>query len=266
MSKPIKLRPIWMNSLIPAGGRHDFGTMVEELFRSPPGERRPYIACNLIGTLDGRATLHGSTETLGFQTDARVLMRMRTFADAVLIGAGTMRVERYDRMLPVDRLRGYRRQIGLPEDPLTVIVSGSMDLPWDAGLFSDGHGTVIIATTSSAPPPPSVATELELLRYEGAVELRSLLAHLHREHGVEGVSCEGGPSLLRDLVEERLIDDLFLTQNPVLAGDAERNLLGGHLSSPVSASLAWALEAEGELFTRWRVEGPASTGPGIEPR
>lgn len=249
----IQLKPIPMQSLLPGAGEVDFGERVEGLLRAPPGTRRPYVACNFIGTLDGRATMGGSTEALGFHTDARVLMRMRTFADAVLIGAGTMRVEQYDRMLPVPRLRAYREQIGLPADPLTVLVSRGMRLPWEAGLFTDGHGKVVIATTSSE-PPAETATEVEVWRYEGDVDLAELLRRLRRERGVEAVSCEGGPTVLRALIEAGLVDDLFLTLNPVLVGEGERSLIGGPLATPVPASLTWVLAAEGELFTRWRIE------------
>lgn len=253
----IQLRPITMRGLASGSEGVDFGEMVEELFRSPPGTRRPYVACAFISTLDGRATIGGRTEELGFQMDARVLMRLRTFADAVMIGANTMRVERYDRMLPVQRLREYREQIGLSTDPLTVIVSRSLDLPWDAGLFADGHGEVVIATSSTL-SPPATATPIELIRHRDEVDLRALLEHLHRERGVESVSCEGGPTVLHNLVAEGLVDDLFLTLNPVLTGDGERSLLHGALPAPVPAELLWALEGEGELFTRWRVAGAAS--------
>ena len=155
-------------------------------------------------------------------------MRLRTFADAVVIGANTMRVERYDRMLPVQRLREYREQIGLPADPLTVIVSHSLDLPWDAGLFTDGHGDVVIATSSSLSPPPT-ATNVELIRGSDEIDLAGLFEHLHRERGVESVSCEGGPTVFRNLVAAGLVDDLFLTHNPILTGDGERSLLHGTL-------------------------------------
>jgi riboflavin biosynthesis pyrimidine reductase len=248
---PIQLKPIEMRGLLPPGTQ-DFGKLAEDLLRSPRGDGAPYLVCNFISTLDGRATVGGSTEKLGFHTDARVVMRLRTFADAVIIGAGTMRVERYDRMLPVPRLREYRAQIGLPEDPLTVIVTESMDLPWDAGLFTDGHGDVLLATPSPASPPPT-ATSVQVLRYLGRVDLRALLAHLASERAVGTAVCEGGPTVLGGMVEAGLADDLFLTLNPVLAGDRERSLMRGSLASPVPAELAWALEAEGELFTRWRL-------------
>jgi riboflavin biosynthesis pyrimidine reductase len=254
----IQLRPITMRGLLPSG-EVDFGKLVEDLLRSPPETRRPYLTCAFISTLDGRATIAGRTEGLGFQMDARVLMRLRTFADAVMIGANTMRVERYDRMLPVQRLREYREQIGLPADPLTVIVSRSLDLPWDAGLFSDGHGEVVIATTSTLSPPPT-ATNVELIRHSDEVDLRGLLEHLHRERGIESVSCEGGPTILHNLIAAGLVEDLFLTHNPVLTGDGERSLMHGTLPSPVPAELVWVLEGEGELFTRWRIGNAPAAG------
>lgn len=246
-----------MHGLLPREEQCDFGALVEELLRSPPAADFPYVACNFIATLDGRATMGGNTQQLGFPTDGRALMRLRTFADAVMIGAGTMRVERYGRILPEQRLRDYRRQIGLAEDPLTVIVTGTMDLPWDAGLFSDGHGEVLLATPSSG-SPPATKTPVEVLRFPDGVSMEELLGHLHREQGVESLVCEGGPTVLNELIAEGLVDDLFLTQNPVLVGSGERPLAQAPLPAPVAAELAWVLEAEGELFTRWRLGRAAS--------
>lgn len=245
-----------MHGLLPRAERCDFGVLVEQLLRSPGTAGRPYLACNFITTLDGRATMGGDTSRLGYQTDSRALMRLRTFADAVMVGAGTIRVERYDRILPEQRLRGYREQIGLCQEPLTVILTDAMELPWDTGLFSDGHGEVLIATSSSASPPPTTTT-VEVLRYPGGVDVRQLLEHLRRERGVESVICEGGPTVLNELIKEGLVDDLFLTQNPVLVGSGERGLAQAPLPAPVPAELAWALEAEGELFTRWRLGSAA---------
>jgi riboflavin biosynthesis pyrimidine reductase len=241
-----------MRSLLPPEPRVDFGELASELMRSPAAGRRPYVACSFISTLDGRATVAGSTAALGFETDGRVLMRMRAFADAVLVGAGTIRVERYERILPVERLRAHREQIGLSPEPLTVLVSNRMDLPWESKLFSEGHGTVVVATTSSL-DPPETSTEVEVRRYPERVDLADLLTYLHRERGVDSISCEGGPTLLHSLVADQLVDDLFLTHNPVLAGDGERSLMHGTLPAPLRGELVWVLEADEELFTRWRL-------------
>jgi riboflavin biosynthesis pyrimidine reductase len=259
---PIELKPIAMDGLLPKGPQ-DFGELAEELLRSPRAGETPYVVCNFISTLDGRATIGGSTEALGFHADARVVMRLRTFADAVMIGAGTMRVERYDRMLPVPRLRGYREQIGLPADPLTVIVTAGMDLPWDAGLFAEGHGEVVLATTSSL-SPPATETAVEVIRSSGDLDLGALLVHLRAERGIETLVCEGGPTVLGELLRRELVDDLFLTHNPILVGDGERALARGRLPAPVAAELAWALTAEGELFTRWELAQRGESTPAMK--
>lgn len=253
----IELDPIWMRGLLPSEGRCDFGALVEGLLREPPAGDPPYLACNFISTLDGRATMGGDTSQLGFHADGRALMRLRTFADAVMVGAGTLRVERYGRILPEPRLRQYREQIGLAPEPLTVIVTESMRLPWDSGLFSEGHGTVLVATTS-ADTPPATETLVEVLRFPDRVSMEGLLEHLHRERDVGSVLCEGGPTVLNELVKDGLVDDLFLTLNPVLVGSGERSLAQAPLQAPVPAEVAWVLEAEGELFTRWRLGRAAS--------
>ena len=89
-----------------------------------------------------------------------MLAWLRTRFDAVMIGAGTMRAERYGRPVPSQEKRERRERIGLPHDPLMVIVSGSLDLPWDAPLFTEGDGRVLIFTASEE-EPPRTETSLE---------------------------------------------------------------------------------------------------------
>ena len=94
---------------------------------------------NFAITLDGRATIHGRSGAIGSDTDTEMLVGLRTKVDAVMIGAGTMRAERYGRVVPDPAKRARRERDGLPHDPLAVVVSGRLDLPWDAPLFTDGR-------------------------------------------------------------------------------------------------------------------------------
>ena len=82
-----------------------------------------------------------------------MLVGLRTRFDAVMIGAGTMRAERYGRLVSNPETRERRERLGLAADPLMVIVSGRLDLPWDAPLFTEGGGRVLIFTASEAEPP-----------------------------------------------------------------------------------------------------------------
>jgi riboflavin-specific deaminase-like protein len=216
-----------------------------------PHEERPWLAMNFAATVDGRATIEGVSGPIGSATDTRMLARLRTRFDAVMIGAGTMRAERYGRLVASQELRERRERIGLPHDPLMVIVSGRLDLPWDASLFTGGGGRVLIFTASEA-EPPETATPLRVVRHEGAVNLVEALRHLRLERGIRALLCEGGPHLHEQLQADGLVDDLFLTVAPKLSGGEAPRIIEGPLPGVAELELAWLLEEDGELFARYR--------------
>jgi riboflavin-specific deaminase-like protein len=220
---------------------------------APPD--RPYLVANFALTLDGRATIGGRSGPIGSGTDSEVLHRLRTQVDAVMIGAGTLRVERYGRIVSDAALRGHReRAAGVAHDPLAVIVTDSLDLPWDAGLFTAGFGRVLILT-SSADEIPDTATKVRVERHQDRVDLRRAMARLRDERGVRAVLCEGGPHLLANLVEADLVDEMFITLAPKLALNRGPGLLEDAFGdlSPTELELMWLLAEDGELFTRYRL-------------
>jgi riboflavin-specific deaminase-like protein len=217
-----------------------------------PQAERPFVATNFVATVDGRATIGGVSGPIGSATDTEMLARLRTRFDAVMIGAGTMRAERYGRIVASQEQRERRERLGLPHDPLMAIVSGRLDLPWDAPLFTAGGGRVLIFTASEA-EPPETATSLRIVRHEGSVDVAAALRHLREERGVRALLCEGGPHLHGQLWAGGLVDELFLTIAPRLTGgDAPRIVEGAPLPGIAELELAWLLEQDGELFARYR--------------
>jgi riboflavin-specific deaminase-like protein len=219
-------------------------------------EHRPYVVLNFASTVDGRATIDGRSGPIGSRTDMEMLQRLRTRVDAVMIGAGTMRAERYGRIVPDAEYRSYRESSGLAQDPLAVLITNRLDLPWDAGLFTDGGGHVVIFTASDE-EAPETATPVTLVRHDDKVDLEQVMAWLLDERGVCSLLCEGGPTLHGELQARGLADELFLTIAPKLAGREERSILTAPLPEVLGLELAWLLEAEGELFTRYRVNASA---------
>ena len=189
---------------------------------------RPYLILNFVTTLDGRATIDGRSGPIGSETDMEMLQRLRTRVDAVMIGAGTMRAERYGRIVSDPHLRAYRERTGLPHDPLGGDRLQPLDLPWDAPLFTDGGGRVVIFTASDR-EPPETATPVTVVRHPDGVELDRALDWLRSERGICSVLCEGGPTLHGRLREGGLADELFLTIAPKLAGGEGPRILEGAL-------------------------------------
>jgi riboflavin-specific deaminase-like protein len=216
-----------------------------------PHEARPLVAINFAASVDGRATIAGVSGPIGSATDTAMLAGLRLRFDAVMIGAGTMRAERYGRLVKKRETRGDRERLGLPPDPLMVIVSGRLDLPWDAPLFTAGGGRVLIFTASEA-EPPETATSLQVVRHDKFVNLVEALRYLRQERDVRALLCEGGPGLHGELEGGGMVDDLFLTIAPKLVGGEAPRIVEGELPAVAELQLAWLLEEEGELFARYR--------------
>jgi riboflavin-specific deaminase-like protein len=212
---------------------------------------RPYVVLNFAATVDGRAAISGRSGPIGSRADTEILQRLRTRADAVMIGAGTMRAERYGRMVPDPDYRAWRERVGLAHDPLGVIVSNRLELPWDAPLFTDGGGRCVIFTASEQQPPPT-ETPVTCICHPGGVDLAEALTYLRRERGIRSILCEGGPTLHGRLREEGFADELFLTVAPKLAGGDAPRILEGALADVDQLELVWLLESNGELFCRYR--------------
>jgi riboflavin-specific deaminase-like protein len=212
---------------------------------------RPYLGLNMVSSLDGKATLDWRTKGLSSEIDRRVFHLLRTQADAVMVGAGTVRAERYGRITKSDELRQIRVNEGLVPDALAVVVSGRLDLPADLPLLNEPDQKVVIATASEE-TIPGVKGDVEYARVGD--DLPRLLAYLHERHGVRSILCEGGPTLNSFLFAAGVVDELFLTLSPkLLSGASALTIVAGReLVEPADARLVSVAEAENELFTRWR--------------
>ena len=206
----------------------------------------------MIETVDGRAARDGRSATLGGEADLQRLLELRTIADAVLIGTGTLRAEGYDRLVRSEERRARRRAAGLAEDPLAVILSRRFDLPWEAGLFQAPEQPVLIYTgpgrgraarrarpgRGGAPRGPEPDRDARR-----PARARRPLAALAR----------AGRRMHRALLAAGLVDELYLTITPLITGDAdEPNIVeGGRLPDAVELELLEVERVGSELFLRY---------------
>ena len=232
---------------------------------------RPTIVANFVSTLDGVVS-YATPEAAGggeisgfFGPDRFVMSVLRGVADAVLIGAGTLRAGSGEAWTPeyifppaASDVAAMRRRLGLALQPTTVIVSASGQLdPTHPGLSA---APALVVTThegrerfDSAPAGPDVVDA-----GVDRVDPDALVSELSRR-GFGLVLCEGGPHLLGSLLERDLVDELFLTVAPQIAGrshHAPRLALAEGIAFSVGDAPWWrvvSLARSGEhLFLRYR--------------
>jgi riboflavin biosynthesis pyrimidine reductase len=217
----------------------------EALLDVPEGRR---LLVNFVVALDGQATRDGGSSALGGEGDHAMFHALREVVDGVLAGTGTLRAERYGRLVRKPERRAQRAERGLDPDPVMLIITRSGRVPWSAPLFDEPEQRVLIA--GPAEPPDGLAAQIEVI---DVVEPRDAL-DAFAERGVGRVLCEGGPALTHSLLSNGLVDELFLTLDPSLAGGAGLGLLHGvELADPARAQLRWVLRHGDELLLRYEL-------------
>jgi len=213
---------------------------------------RPFLYLNMVASADGRASVEGRTAGLGSEPDTLLLTELRALAEAVLIGTGTIRAEGYGRLVRNAERVARREAAGLAPTPTAVLISRSFDVPWGAPLFAAADQPVILYTGADG-APPQVAAPLEVVRLEDPAP-PAMMADL-RSRGIRSLLCEGGPTLNSALLEAGVVDELFLTLSPQLAGEpgAPRIVEGMGLPQPVPLTLEWVLRHEDEVYLRYGV-------------
>jgi riboflavin-specific deaminase-like protein len=251
--------PVALRRLLPHAGELTAEELVAEL---RPWElatvQRPHLAVNMVHTIDGRAMVAGRTAPISSVADRQLFHALRTRVDAVMVGAGTLRIERYGRIVRDPERREQRRLAGLRPDPLAVVVSASLELPTDVPLLQDPDSRVVIVTSSER-SLPGVGADVQYMRFAAGVDLPAALGQLRTENRVRCILCEGGPHLNASLIADGLIDELFLTTSPQIAGGAGALSImdDALLRAPAALSLLSLCEHAGELFARYEREPPA---------
>ena len=220
-----------------------------------PWPESPWLRSMMVMTLDGATVgADGLSGSISGPADKRVFMEARRLADVVLVGAGTIRAERYKPMLAKPEWQEARASWGLAPAPQIVVVSGRLDLPWDEPMFSDSALPVLVATTTSAEDDrlAQARRHSEVVQVgDESVDLRALVRLLH-ERGQQRIDCEGGEALLDALVREDLVDEMDLAISPVFAGSGYLRDPQREITSPYARfSLAHQFEDEGFVFCRF---------------
>nr|WP_310429951.1 pyrimidine reductase family protein [Catenuloplanes niger] len=219
----------------------DDETLIAHYARPP----RPTLRVSFVSSADGAMEIDGLSTALSGADDKRVFGVLRMLADAVLVGAGTLRRENYRPIrLSPPRIE-WRRAHGLPDVPTLVTVSHSLDLDPAMPALADAPVRPIILTSSDA-HRPDLAEVADVVRFADA----NLLAPV-RARGLDHVLCEGGPQLFGTLLAADAVDELCLTVAPLLAGAGTSRIVAGAVSTAARMRPAHVLRGGDHVMIRY---------------
>ncbi len=233
---------------------------LRELYAYPT--ERLWLRANFIASLDGGATLDGTTGQLGGPMDRALFSLLRELADVILVGAGTVRIESYSGARPSVAQRQRRQARGQSEVPPLAIVTKSGYLDCDMPVFTRTEVPPLVLTCTAAAESARrrLAGVAEVIDCSGGdparVDEAAVLAAL-AGRGLHRVLTEGGPMLFSSFVERGMLDELCLTIAPcVIGGRGERIATGpGQLVTHMRCAHILT-DGDGYLYTRY-VKGDA---------
>ncbi|NQU37316.1 MAG: pyrimidine reductase family protein [Actinobacteria bacterium] len=222
-----------------------------ELYPWPSGRR--WVRGMMVTTLDGAARgADDASGSISSKADKVIFNETRRLADVLLIGASTMRIERYRPLKAKPEHQEERAAAGLRSAPVVVMVSASLDIPWDEPIFRESEFTPIVVTseTADADAIAQAREHCEVIVLPGSkVDVLSVLDVL-TERGWNRIVCEGGPSLLAELAAQNLLDEADISISPLIVGGGQI-LTGDGFDPPDRYRLEHIIEDDGFLFNRY---------------
>jgi riboflavin biosynthesis pyrimidine reductase len=277
---PSALRPLEV--LHEESGLHDFGILDElaALYGGPLGFMEPSIFANFVSSLDGVVAIPGELQSSHLiagasEADRFVMGLLRACADAVLVGAGTLRASPRSRWTaeaaypPAAELYAeLRRQRDRPPEPTLAVLSGSGSILGEhPGLLQ--RSLVLTSDFGVARLGRSLPRSATIVPIgcTPALEVAEAVKAL-RAGGHELILCEGGPTVLGSLLERTLVDELFLTISPLLAGRVPQHPRPGLLQDAeflptrsIAGRLLSLRRSQSHLFARYALGRSRTAGP-----
>ena len=224
-------------------------------------DKRPYIAFNMVSSVDGKATTHaGKLKGLGSRPDRLLMKRLRSQFDAVIVGGSTLRQDAFIPTIPPELL-SERQQNFSESQPLGIVISNSGNLPKEHQFWEAGKELRMVLVGEDTLLESWLYEKANILRFpikENQIDFTQVLSMLFEKLSIKRLLVEGGPSLNYALISQGFADELFLTLSPHIVGGMDNmtvvtgkgyGLGGGDLPQLKLRSL---YHYESELFLRYQ--------------
>lgn len=217
-------------------------------------DQSAWVGLCMVTSLDGAVSVDGRSGGLGGPADLLALSRLRGSNDVSIVGAGTVRQERYGPLTGGAARRADRERRGLTPSPRLAIITSSGHLDPELPVFDDAAERPLVLISSAADPEALTAlaaiAELHVID-EMPLSPAAIVERLV-SLGLRRILCEGGPRLNQAMLEADLIDEVFLTLAPTAVGGLATRIAYGDAEVRRDLDLISVMEHGGDLMLRYR--------------
>ncbi|HSA38601.1 MAG TPA: 2,5-diamino-6-(ribosylamino)-4(3H)-pyrimidinone 5'-phosphate reductase [Methanoregula sp.] len=223
---------------------------------------RPYVVVNVAMSADGKISTRERRQVKisGSQDFARV-DRLKAGSDAVVVGIGTVLADDPSLTVKGEECRQYRKNRGLCEHPVRIVVDSRARIPLTASILHKGSGLRIIAVSEKA-DPKKVAdlknSATVIVAGDDTVNLAALMDELGKM-SIQRVMVEGGGELIAGMIQAGLVDEIYTyIGNLVIGGRDAPTFVDGEgfltLDEFPRLTLIEETRIESGILLHWKVE------------
>lgn len=234
-------------------------------FPNSEGNKRPYIAFNMVSSVDGKATTHeGKLTGLGSRPDRLLMKRLRSQFDAVMVGGSTLRQDAFIPTVPPELIAERQKNFSQSQ-PFGVVISNSGNLPKEHRFWEAAKELRIVLVGEDTLVESWLYEKANVIRFpvtenqrDNQIDLEQILSMLFEKLAIKRLLVEGGPSLNYALIAHGFADELFLTLSPHIVGGIDNMTVVAGAGYGIGGSdlpklnLRSLYHYESELFLRYQ--------------
>jgi len=218
---------------------------------------KPFVFINIAASVDGKISDESRRQLkISCEEDFKRVDRLRAESDAIMVGIGTVLADDPRLTVKSEELRRWRTDQGKPENPIRVVVDSRCRIPLNAKVLNEEARTIVaVSKLADRSKVEELRHKAEVVIFgESKVDLKALMGYLY-EIGVRKVMVEGGATLNYGLLEEGLVDEIYVYYGSMIIGGAKAPTIVDGLSfnPPIELELISVEKLGRGVLTKWKV-------------
>jgi len=218
---------------------------------------RPFTFINVAASADGKISNEKREQVrISSKEDIERVDALRASSDAILVGIGTIVSDNPRLTVKSSELRKTRLKKGLSKNPIRVVADSKLRIPESAEVLDGKAETIIAVSEAKTHEREKKIKNADIVTFgKSRVDLRKMSEYLYTK-GVRTLMVEGGGTLNRAMLNEKLVDELYIYHgNIIIGGENSPSLVDGNsFFPPLELEIIEFKKLGTGFLSKWKVK------------